>query len=131
MSKSQSSDSFELFDLKIEVRSDGRRPMVCNHPVGSYFHLSGENIKFPKGGTFPIYSLAALMPLLPAKQRYTHPHDWMSTDLDVACPDPNCGGVFRIIRVKKRKFFHHQTTLTPLKGTKISDPKKKSKKAQA
>ena len=108
-------DSFELFDLKVEVHHDGKLPMVCNHPVGSYFLVSGENLEIPGKTTFPMYVLAALIPLLPAKQRYTHPNDWMSTDSDVACPDPNCGGLFRIKRVEKRIFYHHQTTATPLK----------------
>src|SRR5690349_16524883 len=87
MSDKNRSDIFHLYDLKIEVHSDGLRPMICNHPVGSYFLLSGENITFPDGGSFPIYCLAALIPILPAKQRLTHANDWMTTDLDVACPD--------------------------------------------
>ena len=32
-----------------------------------------------------------LLPLLPAKQRDTHPNDWMTTDMEVACPDPKSG----------------------------------------
>ena len=103
---------FELFDLRVEVMSDGRRPMVCNHTLGSYFELSGENLKIPDGMTFPLYSLAALLPLLPAKQRDTHPHDWMTTDTAVACPDPHCGGVFRIQRMGRRKFNHHDVSAT-------------------
>jgi uncharacterized repeat protein (TIGR04076 family) len=88
--------------------------MVCNHPVGSYFELRGEDLHFPPGQSFPLYPLAALLPLLPAKQRPTHPHDWMTTDTDIACPDPNCGGVFRITRLDKRVFSHAQVTDTPL-----------------
>ena len=45
-------------------------------------------LHLPPGQGFSIYSLAALLPLLPAKQRPTHPNDWMSTDAEVACPDP-------------------------------------------
>jgi uncharacterized repeat protein (TIGR04076 family) len=63
---------------------------------------------------FSIYSLAALLPLLPAKQRPTHPNDWMSTDADVACPDPNCPTRFRITRVGERRFRHSDTTAMPL-----------------
>ena len=114
---SEQNDQFELYDLKIEVFSDGRRPMACNHPEGSFFLLSGENLIFPGGTGFPIYCLSALLPLLPAKQRETHPHDWMTTDTDVACPDPWCGGLFRIHRVGKKKFHHHEVTLAPLEPT--------------
>ena len=45
-------------------------------------------LHLPPGQGFSIYSLAALLPLLPAKQRPRDPNDWMSTDAEVACPDP-------------------------------------------
>lgn len=108
-------DSFTLYDLRVEVvGQDGE--MVCNHKVGDYFELSGENLSLPPGQTFPIYPLAALLPLLPAKQRETHPNDWMTTDTDIACPDPHCGGIFRIRRVGKRVFRHGEVTVVPLPG---------------
>lgn len=98
-------DTFELYDLRVEViRRDGK--MVCSHSVGDYFEVSGENISIPEGKTFSLYALAALLPLLPAKQRDTSPNDWMSTDHEVRCPDPLCGGVFRITRLRKRMFKH-------------------------
>lgn len=109
------SDEFTLWDLRVEVVSC--RPgmeMVCNHRIGDFFELSGENLSLPPGQTFPIYPLAALLPLLPAKQRPTHPHDWMTTDTDVACPDPHCGAVFRISRVRQRTFSHSEVTVVPL-----------------
>jgi uncharacterized repeat protein (TIGR04076 family) len=88
--------------------------MVCNHQVGDYFELSGENLSLPDGQTFPLYSLAALLPLLPAKQRETHPNDWMTTDMEVACPDPLCGGRFKITRVGQSTFRHGEVTRVPL-----------------
>ena len=111
----QHDDSFTLYDLRVEVVA-GDREMVCNHQVGDWFELSGENLKFPPGQTFPLYPLAALLPLLPAKQRPTDPNDWMTTDTDIACPDPNCGAVFRITRVGERTFRHSEVTATPLGG---------------
>ena len=113
-------DSFELYDLRVEV-IDCRpgRPMVCNHPLGAYFEVSGEDLSLPPGQTFPIYALAALLPLIPAKERPTHENDWMSTDMDVACPDPNCGGIFRITRTRKRVFRHQDVTAVPLKRTQV------------
>ncbi len=106
-------DTFELYDLRVEVAECCGR-MVCNHAIGDYFELSGENLSFPPGQTFPIYPLAALLPLLPAKQRQTEPNDWMTTDTDVACPDPRCGAIFRISRTGKRTFRHGEVTATPL-----------------
>lgn len=108
-------DSFQLYDLRVEV-VEGTQPFVCNHAVGDYFELSGENLSFPPGQSFPLYPLAALLPLLPAKQRETHPHDWMTTDMDVACPDPLCGARFRITRTGRTEFRHSDVTRVPLSG---------------
>ncbi|MCZ8148988.1 MAG: TIGR04076 family protein, partial [Roseomonas sp.] len=60
-----------------------------------------------------IYSLAAVLPLLAAKQRPTHPQDWMTSDAEVACPDPNCPSRFRITRTRLRRFRRSETTATP------------------
>lgn len=109
-------DAFTLYDLRVEVVA-GRGEMVCNHRVGDWFELSGEDLSFPPGQTFPLYPLAALLPLLPAKQRPTQPNDWMTTDSDVACPDPNCGAIFRITRVGERTFRHGEVTRTSLGGS--------------
>ena len=111
----QTNDQFELYDIKVEVaRCQKGKKMVCNHQIGDYFIFSGENLALPKGQTFPIYPLAALLPLIPAKQRETHPNDWMSTDQEVACPDPNCGGIFKIERISKKEFRHSEVTIVPL-----------------
>ncbi len=106
------SDTFQLYDLRVEVAGSPRE-MVCNHEVGDYFELSGENLTFPSGQSFPIYPLAALLPLLPAKQRMTHRNDWMTSDTDVACPDPLCGAVFRITRTGTSVFRRSEVTRTP------------------
>jgi len=106
-------DEFTLWDLRVEVVA-GEAEMVCNHRVGDYFELSGEDLTLPTGQSFPIYPLAALLPLLPAKQRGTEPNDWMTTDTEVACPDPNCGGRFRITRTGRRTFRHGDVTRVPL-----------------
>ena len=109
----QESDEFLLYDLRVEVIA-GDKPMVCNHAIGDYFELSGENLTLPSGQPFPIYPLAALLPLLPAKQRETHPYDWMTTDMEVACPDPLCGARFRITRTGQTVFRHADVTRVPL-----------------
>ena len=107
-------DEFTLWDLRIEVIA-GERPMVCNHKAGDHFTLSGENLAFPPGQSFPLYPLAAILPLLPAKQRATDPHDWMTTDAEIACLDPHCGARFRITRTGRTTFSHAATTRVPLK----------------
>jgi len=108
----ENTDEFTLWDLRVEVVA-GDQDMVCSHRVGDYFELSGENLSFPAGQTFPLYPLAALLPLLPAKQRDTHPNDWMTTDTEIACPDPHCGGVFRITRTGRSTFRHGEVTRVP------------------
>jgi uncharacterized repeat protein (TIGR04076 family) len=109
------SDEFTLYDLRVEVVHGDAGQMVCNHRVGDYFELQGENLSLPPGQTFPIYPLAALLPLLPAKQRPTAESDWMTTDCEVACPDPNCAARFRIHRTGKRIFRHSEVTVVPLR----------------
>ena len=106
-------DGFELYDLKVEVVAPPGVTIYCGAKPGDYFELMGEMLHLPPGQGFSIYSLAALLPLLPAKQRPTDPNDWMSTDAEVACPDPNCPTRFRITRTGKRRFSHGQTTAVP------------------
>ena len=112
------SDDFELYDLKVEVVAPEGTHLYCGAEPGDFFELRGEMLHLPPGQGFSIYSLAALLPLLPAKQRPTHPNDWMTSDAEVACPDPNCPSRFRITRTAKRTFSHAATTAVPLPGTK-------------
>lgn len=108
-------DRFELYDLKVEIVK-GEKPFVCGHHEGDYFLVEGEDLVFPENRSFSMYALAALLPLLPAKQRVADPNDWMSTDAYVACPDPNCGALFKITRTGKRVFRHGEVTVVPLPG---------------
>ncbi len=103
---------FWLYDLKVETVLDGRTP-VCRHVQGEHFRVEGETLIFEAGQKVSMYALAALLPLLPAKQRMTDPADWMSTDAEIACPDPHCGGRFRVTRTGKRWFSHAETTGLP------------------
>ena len=108
-------DSFGIYDLKVEVTATDR-PLVCSHRVGDYFLVEGENLVFPEGARFSLYALGAILPVLAAKQRVKDPNDWMSTDADIACPDPNCGARFHITRTKKRRQRHGECTVVPLHG---------------
>ena len=87
-------DTFTLYDLKVEVVATDR--------------------PFQKDTSFSMYSLSALIPLLPAKQRPLDPNDWMLSDTEIACPDPNCGARFKITRVGKRIQSHGQCTVVPI-----------------
>ena len=107
-------DAFELYDLRVEVVAPADARILCNAKVGDWFEVRGELLHFPPGQGFSMYSLAALLPLLPAKQRATDPNDWMDTDAEVACPDPHCPTRFRITRLGKRVFRHGNTTAVPL-----------------
>ena len=81
-------DRFELYDLRVEVVAPEGATIQCHAKPGDWFEVRGEMLHLPPGQGFSMYSLAALLPLLPAKQRATDPNDWMSTDAEVACPDP-------------------------------------------
>ena len=107
-------DSFELYDLRVEVVAAADARILCHARVGDWFEVHGEMLHFPAGQGFSLYSLAALLPLLPAKQRITHANDWMGSDAEVACPDPHCPTRFRITRLGKRSFRHSETTAVVL-----------------
>ena len=107
-------DSFELYDLRVEVTAPADGPIYCGAKVGDHYELRGEMLHLPPGQGFSIYSLAAVLPLLPAKQRPTHRNDWMTTDAEIACPDPNCTSRLRIVRLGLRRFSHAETTAVPL-----------------
>jgi uncharacterized repeat protein (TIGR04076 family) len=105
---------FQLYDLRVEVVHDGVTPIYCGAKAGDSFELRGEMLHLPPGQGFSIYSLGALLPLLAAKQRPTDPHDWMTSDAEVACPDPHCQTRFRITRLGLRTFTRSETTAVPL-----------------
>ncbi|OBZ68726.1 hypothetical protein A0H81_11078 [Grifola frondosa] len=94
-------DSFELFDLRVEDRV-----------FLSTLWLTQPTTRFP----------GAVLPLLAAKQRVTSGNDWMSTDAEIACPDPHCPSRLRIIRTGVRKFNHGDVTVAPrLHPTVVAD----------
>jgi len=102
--------TFELHDLRVEVVAPPGGPIFCGAKPGDHFELRGEMLHLPPGQGFSLYSLAALLPLLPAKQRPSDPADWMTTDAEVACPDPNCSTRFRISRLRLRRFRRGEVT---------------------
>eukprot|EP01037_Dinobryon_pediforme_P041344 gene41344-51034_t len=107
-------DHFELYDLRVEAIVPDGAAVYCGARPGDHFALRGEMLTLPPGQGFSIYSLAAVLPLLAAKQRPTHPNDWMTTDTEIACPDPHCGSRLRITRTGLRRFSHAAVTAVPL-----------------
>lgn len=107
-------DSFQLYDLRVEVVAPEGARLYCGAKAGDSFELRGEMLHLPPGQGLSIYSLASVLPLLAAKQRVSDPQDWMSTDAEVACPDPNCPSRLRITRLGRRLFRHGETTAVPL-----------------
>ncbi|KAI0390598.1 hypothetical protein F5Y17DRAFT_51421 [Xylariaceae sp. FL0594] len=109
-------EEFQLYDLRVEfVPPPPGERTLCGGREGDYFTLEGEMLYLPeKGMGVSVYSLASVLPLLAAKQRATHPNDWMSTDALVACPDPNCRSRLRIVRTGLRTFRHSETTATSI-----------------
>lgn len=103
-------DEFELFDLRVVVdRIEGRS--VCGLRPGDHFDVVGSNeLRLPDGRHFCIYALAAVLPLLPAKQRQLAAADWMERDTEVCCPDPDERLVMRIERIGTRRL--HSGDLT-------------------
>jgi uncharacterized repeat protein (TIGR04076 family) len=105
--------TFRLYDLRVEIVAvEPGLEAICNHHLGDHFTVSGENLSIPAGRTFSMYALAAVLPLLPAKQRVTDEHDWMSHDDLVMCPDPQCKAVMRIVRTGVREFRLDEVTAT-------------------
>ena len=109
-------ETFELYDLRVEVTAPEGGPIYCGAKPGDHFELRGEMLFLPEGQGFSIYSLASVLPLLAAKQRHSHQNDWMTTDAEIACPDPNCSTRLRITRTGLRRFNHSDTTAVPLPG---------------
>ena len=129
MQDSAYDDSFQLYDLRVEVICPPGERILCGAKDGDHFTLEGEILHLPPGQGFSIYSLSAYMlillpthsnegtggegavlPLLAAKQRFTHRNDWMTTDAEIACPDPNCKSRLRIVRTGLRTFRHGEVT---------------------
>src|SRR5260370_40171259 len=78
----------ELYDLRVTVESiEGRS--VCGLSVGDYIELTDSSqLRLPAGGHFCLYALAAVLPLLPAKQRQLPESGRLEREALGPCPDP-------------------------------------------
>jgi len=92
-----------LYDLRVTVdRIEGRS--VCGLQVGDYFELTDSSrLRIPDGRHFCAFALAAVLPLLIAKQRRLARGDWLEHETLVSCPDPDERMVMRIERIRRRR----------------------------
>ena len=105
-------DEFELYDLALVVeRIEGQ--CTCDMRVGDRVELRGGKLAIADARGFCLYALQAALPLLPAKQRPSHPADWMETDTRVTCPDPACRLIMRIERTGRRVLRHDDVSAVP------------------
>ncbi len=58
-------DTFELYDLRVEVVAPEGGPILCGARPGDYFELRGEMLHLPPDQGMSIYSLAAVLPSRP------------------------------------------------------------------
>ncbi|WQF79101.1 hypothetical protein CDEST_04115 [Colletotrichum destructivum] len=59
-SDSTPEDSFELYDLRVEVVCPPGKRIMCGAKEGDYFTLKGEMLHLPPGQGISIYSLCGL-----------------------------------------------------------------------
>lgn len=91
--------TFRLFNLRVSV-VEIRGKSVCGLSVGDYFEVrDSSRVVIPEGKHFCLYALAAVLPLLPAKQRAMDPNDWLASESLVACPDPEEQLIMKIERL--------------------------------
>jgi hypothetical protein len=56
-------DTFELFDLKVEVICPPSSKIICGAKPGDYFTLKGEMLHLPSGQGISVYSLGKPRPI--------------------------------------------------------------------
>jgi len=59
-------DSFELYDLRVEIVCPPGERILCGAKEGDHFTMHGEMLYLPSRQGFSVYSLAAVLPLLAA-----------------------------------------------------------------
>lgn len=92
-----------LYDLRVTVdRIEGRS--TCGLEPGDYFELTeSSRLRIPAGKHFCVFALAAVIPLVIAKERKLPAGDWLENETFVACPDPDERLVMRIERIRRRR----------------------------
>ena len=103
-------NTFHLYDLRVTVHEIKGRA-VCGMKVGDWFEVRrSSQLVLPEGRHFCLFALAAILPLLPAKQRELSKADWLDSDNLVACPDPEEGLIMRIERLEQLAYEKRDLT---------------------
>ena len=99
-----------LHDLRVTVdHIEGRS--TCGLEPGDYFELTeSSHLRIPDGKHFCVFALAAIIPLLIAKERKLPAGDWLEQETLVACPDPEERLVMRIERIRRRRIHTGELT---------------------
>lgn len=61
VSRKEDDDSFELYDLRVEVVCPPGERILCGAKSGDHFTLEGEMLHLPPGQGFSIYSLSEFL----------------------------------------------------------------------
>jgi len=79
-------DSFQLYDLRVEVICPEGERILCGAKAGDYFTLEGEMLYLPPGQGFSIYSLGEFT-------RVNTSESLSSSDIPFqsGCTSPPCG----------------------------------------
>jgi len=95
ISPSHPSTSAPLPSLRVVVEAVRGRCTSGMRP-GDHFILRSGRLYIPSDRHFCLYALAAVLPLLPAKQRAHAEGDWLKEESYVICPDPAGNVILRI-----------------------------------
>ncbi|EFX05302.1 hypothetical protein CMQ_3371 [Grosmannia clavigera kw1407] len=69
MASQNSDESFQLYDLRVEVVCPPGRRIMCGAKDGDYFMLQGEMLYLPPNQGFSIYSLELLQETIGSRPR--------------------------------------------------------------
>lgn len=69
MSSQPKDDSFELYDLRVEVVCPPGERIMCGAKEGDFFTLEGEMLYLPPGQGISIYSLGELSGSVSSNER--------------------------------------------------------------
>ena len=84
-------DSFELYDLRVEVTAPGGQPDLLRRQGRRLFRAARRDAVSAAGpGLLDLFAGRACCRCCRPSSARPHPNDWMTTDAEVACPDPNC-----------------------------------------
>lgn len=72
MTEPNPTDSFQLYDLKVQVICPPGERILCGAKEGDYFTLQGEMLHLPPGQGISIYSLCEMLPSISIGMRRRH-----------------------------------------------------------